>query len=41
MQVKAPSESKRPWDYYKKVATLPGNEVYASLEESTCPLIKK
>ncbi|MBB5216742.1 ABC transporter substrate-binding protein [Parapusillimonas granuli] len=41
MQVKAPSESKRPWDYYKTVAKLPGNEVYASLEESTCPLIKK
>ena len=40
-QVKTPSESKQPWDYYKIVRTLPGNDVYASLEESTCPLIKK
>ncbi len=41
MQVKKPSESKRPWDYYKIVETLPGEKVYASLEESTCKLIKK
>ena len=41
MQVKSPAESKKPWDYYKKVATLPGNEVYASLAESTCKFVKK
>jgi branched-chain amino acid transport system substrate-binding protein len=41
MQVKSPAESKQPWDYYKKVATLPGNEVYASLAESTCKFVKK
>jgi branched-chain amino acid transport system substrate-binding protein len=41
MQVKKPSESKKPWDYYRVVKKLPGNEVYASLEESTCKLIKK
>jgi branched-chain amino acid transport system substrate-binding protein len=40
-QVKKPSESKKPWDYYNIVATLPGDKVYASLEESTCKLIKK
>ncbi|WP_313460527.1 ABC transporter substrate-binding protein, partial [Achromobacter sp.] len=28
MQVKTPAESKAPWDYYKVVATLPGDEVY-------------
>ncbi len=41
MQVKKPSESKKPWDYYKIVETLPGEQVYASLAESTCKLIKK
>jgi branched-chain amino acid transport system substrate-binding protein len=41
MQVKKPSESKKPWDYYRVVKKLPGNQVYASLEESTCKLIKK
>jgi len=41
MQVKTPAESKGPWDYYKVVATLPGEEVYTKLSESTCPLVKK
>ena len=30
MQVKTPAESKGPWDYYKVVATLPGEEVYTN-----------
>ena len=41
MQVKTPAESKAPWDYYKDVATLPGDEVYTKLSESTCKLVKK
>src|SRR5690606_13371898 len=41
MEVKKPSESERAWDYYKVVKKLPGASVYASLDESTCPLIKK
>ena len=41
MQVKKPSESKRPWDYYKVVTKLPGQEVYTSVSESTCKLLKK
>ncbi|MDS1140924.1 ABC transporter substrate-binding protein [Pusillimonas sp. SM2304] len=41
MEVKKPSESERPWDYYKVVKKLPGDQVYASLEESTCKFIKK
>ena len=41
MQVKTPAESKAPWDYYKVVATLPGDEVYTMLSESTCKLVKK
>jgi branched-chain amino acid transport system substrate-binding protein len=41
MQVKTPAESKGPWDYYKIIETLPGDKVYGSLAESTCPFIKK
>lgn len=41
MQVKTPAESKGPWDYYKIVATLPGEKVYTTLAESTCKLVKK
>ncbi|NYT85505.1 ABC transporter substrate-binding protein [Pollutimonas harenae] len=41
MEVKKPSESKGEWDYYNVVKKLPGEQVYASLEESTCEFIKK
>ena len=41
MQVKAPSESKGPWDFYKLLATIPGDEAFRPLSESTCPLVKK
>ncbi|OZI24776.1 ABC transporter permease [Bordetella genomosp. 7] len=41
MQVKTPQESKGPWDYYKVVAKLPGEDVFTQPEESTCKLIKK
>ena len=41
MEVKIPSESKYPWDYYKQIAVLPGEEVFTKLSESTCKLIKK
>lgn len=40
-QVKKPSESKAPWDYYKLVATIPGNQAFNSLDDSKCPLVKK
>ena len=41
VQVKTPAESKKPWDYYHVRETIPGNEAYRSLANSTCPLIKK
>jgi branched-chain amino acid transport system substrate-binding protein len=41
MQVKTPAESKAPWDYYKVLAKLPGEEVYTTLAETTCKLVKK
>lgn len=40
-EVKKPSESKYPWDYYKLVATIPAQEAFRPLAESTCPLVKK
>ncbi|WP_284735555.1 ABC transporter substrate-binding protein [Dongia deserti] len=39
MEVKKPSESKQPWDYYKVLATIPGDEAYIKPEESGCPLV--
>jgi branched-chain amino acid transport system substrate-binding protein len=37
-QVKKPSESTGPWDYYKIVATIPGDEAFQSLAAGGCPL---
>jgi branched-chain amino acid transport system substrate-binding protein len=41
MQVKKPSESKRPWDYYNLKATVPGDQAFQPLSKSTCALVKK
>jgi branched-chain amino acid transport system substrate-binding protein len=38
-QVKSPSESKGPWDYYNLLATTPGEEAYRPLSEGGCPLV--
>src|SRR6266478_8765224 len=40
-EVKKPSESKGPWDYYKLVGTTPGEQAFRPLSESACPLVKK
>jgi branched-chain amino acid transport system substrate-binding protein len=39
-EVKKPSESKYPWDYYKTIATIPANEAFTPLDKSTCSLLK-
>src|SRR6201995_1214731 len=39
-EVKKPSESKREWDYYKLLATVPGDKAYPTAAESGCPLTK-
>jgi branched-chain amino acid transport system substrate-binding protein len=41
MQVKTPAESKYPWDYYKVLKKMPGEEAFGPLSASTCPLLKK
>lgn len=40
-QVKGPQESKYPWDYYKIVSIIPGDEAFRPLSESECPLVRK
>ena len=40
-QVKTPVESKAPWDYYKLIATIPGDQAFHPLSESKCPLVHK
>jgi branched-chain amino acid transport system substrate-binding protein len=39
-EVKKPSESKYPWDYYKVVQTIPGDQAYMTKAESKCSLWK-
>lgn len=40
IEVKAPNESKGPWDYYKIVKTIPADQVTMPLADSKCPLVK-
>jgi len=40
-EVKSPAESKGPYDYYKLIRTIPGEEAFRPLEKSDCPLVKK
>ena len=40
MQVKTPAESKEPWDYYKVVATIPGEQAFTTKAETRCALWK-
>jgi branched-chain amino acid transport system substrate-binding protein len=37
-EVKKPSESKGPWDYYKLRATIPAAEAFRPLAEGKCPI---
>ena len=38
MQVKTPAESRYDWDYYKLLATVPGEQAFRSREAGGCPL---
>ena len=40
VSVKSPAESKAPWDYYKIVKTVSGEDSFNPLSESQCPLVK-
>ncbi len=40
-QVKSQKESTTPWDYYKTIAKVPGDQAFTTIAESKCSLIKK
>ncbi|MDB5911725.1 MAG: transporter permease [Ramlibacter sp.] len=40
-QVKGAKESSTPWDYYKLVAKVPGDQAFTTVAESKCSLLKK
>jgi branched-chain amino acid transport system substrate-binding protein len=39
-EVKKPSESQKPWDYYNQLAVVPGDQAFFTAKESGCPLTK-
>jgi branched-chain amino acid transport system substrate-binding protein len=39
-EVKKPEESKGPWDYYKVLAEVPGDQAFRPLKDGGCPLVK-
>jgi branched-chain amino acid transport system substrate-binding protein len=40
-QVKTPAESKRDWDFYRILKTIPGDQAFTPPGESKCPLLNK
>ena len=40
-EVKKPSESKGPWDYYKLIHEIPAAEAFRPLDQGECPLAAK
>jgi branched-chain amino acid transport system substrate-binding protein len=39
-EVKKPEESKAPWDYYKVLAEVPGDQAFRPIKDGGCPLVK-
>ena len=40
-EVKSAKESTMPWDYYKLVSKVPGDQAFTTVAESKCALLKK
>ena len=38
-QVKTPGGIQGPWDYYKILATIPGDQAFRPMAEAGCPLV--
>ena len=38
-QVKKPSETTRPWDYYNILSVIPGDQAFRPLADGGCPLV--
>jgi branched-chain amino acid transport system substrate-binding protein len=41
VEVKKPSESKGPYDYYKILQTIPADQAFRPIDQGDCPLVKK
>ena len=41
VQVKAPTEQRYPWDYYRIVETIPADQAFRSLQDGVCPLVRQ
>ena len=39
-EVKAPAESRGPWDYLKLVREIPAADAWRPLAEGNCPLVR-
>jgi branched-chain amino acid transport system substrate-binding protein len=39
-EVKTPKESKGPWDYYKLIKEIPGDQAFRPLDQGGCSLVK-
>jgi branched-chain amino acid transport system substrate-binding protein len=40
LEAKKPSESKKPWDYFKVIGTISAEDAFRPLREGNCPLVK-
>ena len=40
-EVKKPSESKGPYDYYKRLQTIPADKAFRPIDQGNCPLVAK
>ncbi|CAN5235920.1 ABC transporter substrate-binding protein [soil metagenome] len=40
LEVKKPDESKYPWDYYKVLAEVPGDQVFRPMKDGGCQYVK-
>jgi len=40
-EVKSPSESKGPWDYYKLLTPIAGEEAFRPMDQGGCPMVAK
>jgi branched-chain amino acid transport system substrate-binding protein len=39
-EVKKPSESRGPWDYYKQLSAVPAEEAFRPMNQGRCPLVR-
>ena len=39
VEAKSPAESKKPWDYFKIVSTIPADQAFRPLQAGQCPMV--